>query len=182
MNKNHSMGFFSVNKNTSSNRVLNHNSVSFMFCLKSWCQFWVISFSFKKNISSFSGIQEWAEAAISSGADDSVSMFFEAHGSSTSGELVQHQWGVGPTCRGFHGSRLQGASSDEEVEESFLVEIWCVFFFERFRMAGLAGRLWWWVYFFFHNLITYSRIGVLLIGINLTWNALRQKTIFCNSL
>lgn len=37
------------------------------------------------------GIQEWAEAAISSGADDSVSMFFE------------------------------GASSDEEVEESSCV-------------------------------------------------------------
>ena len=89
----------------------------------------------KKNLSSFSGIQEWAEAAISSGADDSVSMFFEAHGSSTSGELVQHQWGVGPTCRGFHGSRLQGASSDEEVEESFLVEIWCVFFLKRFRIG-----------------------------------------------
>ena len=108
-----------------------------------FASFLKVSFLFlSTKISSFSGIQEWAEAAISSGADDSVSMFFEAHGSSTSGELVQHQWGVGPTCRGFHGSRLQGASSDEEVEESFLVEIWCVFFFERFRMAGLAGRLW----------------------------------------
>ena len=43
-----------MNKNIKNHRVLNHLSYD-------------------------SGIQEWAEAAISSGADDSVSMFFEAH-------------------------------------------------------------------------------------------------------